>query len=129
MKARLFATLGPLSLDDVQNALDEGFECAVIPRGRTRKILVVKAEGGLVMEINVLDDVANQDTISDLLRRKDILPDDFRSALSEGRVKFMLCTVNEAKASSVISAIQFLVSKGLIEFETTGTIKPLSPDH
>lgn len=126
MKARLFASLSAFTLDDVQGALNEEFDCEVVPRGKTRKVLLIKSQGVLVMDANVFDDIANRDTMSDMLRRKETFPDDFGNALREGSVKFMLSTVNEANVAKADAAIQSLVARGILAFEATSTIQVLS---
>lgn len=60
MTARLFASLRVFTLEDVQNALNQEFDCDVLPRGKTRKVLLVRTQGVLVMEANVFDDIAKQ---------------------------------------------------------------------
>lgn len=126
MTARLFASLRVFTLEDVQNALNQEFDCDVLPRGKTRKVLLVRTQGVLVMEANVFDDIANRDTMGDMSRRKETFPDDFGSALREGSVKFMLCTVNKANTAAADSVIQLLVASRIVNFETTTTVQPLS---
>lgn len=125
MKARMFASLRPFSNEDVESALKSGFDCELMPRGKTRKVLMVRTKGVLVMEALVLDDVGNRDTISDMSRRKESFPSDFAQALSEGTLKFLLCTVNETNASAVESAIGMIVSSGIVDFETSESIRPV----
>lgn len=126
---RLFASLRVFTLEDVQNALNQKFDCEVVPRGKTRKVLVVRSQGALVMEANVFDEIANRDTMSDLSRRKETFPDDFGSALRDGKVNLMLCTVNSAKTAEADSAIQLLVASGIVTFETTTTVKAIAANE
>ncbi len=125
MKARLFASLTAFTLEDVLKALNQKYNCEIVPKGKTRKVLLVKSGGVLVMEANVFDDVANRDTISDMARRKETFPDDFGNALRDGSVKFMLCTVNGSKAEEVAGAIDAMVAGGIITFETTNNVQAL----